>query len=137
MSTHYRIGELGQVAGVNQETIRYYEKIGLLPSPGRSPSGYRHYDEKAAKQLRFIRRGRELGFSIEEIRTLLQLAAHPEQPCGEADSLTRQHLAEVEAKIADLMAIRDALSKLSHCPSQTTEHCRLIEALDQRHCCTD
>lgn len=135
MGSTYSIGTLGQAAGVNLETIRYYEKIGLLPAPARAASGYRRYDEGAVKRLRFIRRGRELGFSIDEIRTLLQLADHPEQPCAQADALTRQHLAEVEAKIADLQAIQAALSRLAHCASATAEHCRLIEALDARQCC--
>lgn len=135
MSASYTIGALSKQSGVNTETIRYYERIGLLPVPPRSGSGYRRYDVAAAQRLRFVRRGRELGFGIEEIRTLLQLADHPQAACNEADALARQHLAEVEAKIADLEAMREVLGRLAGCNSQSAEHCRLIEALDQRNCC--
>ncbi len=136
MSAEFTIGELGRASGVNPETIRYYERTGLLAAPPRSQSGYRRYDADAAKRLRFIRRGRELGFAIEEIKTLLQLADHPEAPCREADSLARAHLAEVEARIADLCAMREVLSQIVECQSHTAEHCRLIETLDQRSCCS-
>jgi Hg(II)-responsive transcriptional regulator len=135
MSQGFTIGEMGRESGVNPETIRYYERTGLLAAPPRSASGYRRYDDTAVKRLRFIRRGRELGFGIEEIKTLLQLADHPEHPCREADSLARAHLVEVEARIADLIAMRDVLAKLVECQSHTAEHCRLIETLDQRECC--
>ncbi|HEY9104252.1 helix-turn-helix domain-containing protein [Chitinimonas sp.] len=135
MSARYTIGALSKESGVNPETIRYYERIGLLPAPPRSDSGYRHYSAATAQRLRFVRRGRELGFGIEEIRTLLQLADHPEAACSTADELARQHLAEVEAKIADLEAMREVLGRLVGCDSQSAEHCRLIEALDQRNCC--
>lgn len=129
------IGALSRASGVNLETIRYYERIGLMPPPPRSAGGYRHYDEPALKRLRFIRRGRELGFGIKEIATLLQLAGQPEQPCHEADRLAQAHLQEVEDKIADLQALRDVLAGLVACRSHSAGHCRLIEALDQRACC--
>lgn len=135
MSTERTIGVLSRESGVNLETIRYYERIGLIPAPPRSSSGYRRYDEDALKRLRFIRRGRELGFGVEAIKTLLQLANHPEQPCHQADQLAKTHLAEVEAKIDDLLAMRDVLRQLTACKSQSAEHCRLIETLDQRTCC--
>ncbi|MEC5386889.1 helix-turn-helix domain-containing protein [Uliginosibacterium sp. H3] len=137
MSKAFTISELGRESGVNPETIRYYERTGLLAAPTRASNGYRRYDEAAGKRLRFIRRGRELGFGIEEIKTLLQLADHPEQECREADSLARKHLAEVEGRIADLLAMRDVLTRLVGCQSGTAEHCRLIETLDQRNCCAD
>jgi DNA-binding transcriptional MerR regulator len=136
MSQGFTIGEMGRESGVNPETIRYYERTGLMAVPPRSASGYRRYDDTAVKRLRFIRRGRELGFGIEEIKTLLQLADHPEHPCREADSLARAHLAAVDARIADLIAMRDVLAKLVGCQSHTAEHCRLIETLDQRECCS-
>ena len=131
MSQGYTIGRLSQLSGVNLETVRYYERIGLLPVPLRASNGYRRYNDAAARRLRFIRRGRELGFGIDAIRTLLQLADHPQQPCHEADQLTRSHLQDVEAKIADLQAMRDELIRLAGCQSDSAEHCRLIEALDQ------
>ncbi len=136
MLEKYTIGALSKASGVNLETIRYYEKINLLNNPSRSVNGYRHYDESAIKRLRFVRRGRELGFGIAEIKTLLELADHPEHPCKEADQLAQAHLTEVETKIKDLQAMQEVLTKIVACQSHTAEHCRLIETLDQRSCCT-
>lgn len=136
MLEKYTIGALSKESGVNLETIRYYEKINLLNKPSRSVNGYRHYDESAIKRLRFVRRGRELGFGIAEIKTLLELADHPEHPCKEADQLAQAHLTEVETKIKDLQAMQEVLTKIVACQSHTAEHCRLIETLDQRSCCT-
>jgi len=135
MLEKYTIGALSRESGVNLETIRYYEKINLLNKPSRAVNGYRHYDESAIKRLRFVRRGRELGFGIAEIKTLLELADHPEHPCKEADQLAQAHLAEVETKIKDLQAMQEVLTKIVACQSHTAEHCRLIETLDQRSCC--
>ena len=135
MIEEYTIGILSKESGVNLETIRYYEKINLLPKPPRTASGYRRYDDNAAKRLMFIRRGRELGFGIDEIKTLLELADHPDQTCSEADKLAEAHLIEVETKIKDLIAMRDVLTQIVACQSDTAEHCRLIETLDQRLCC--
>lgn len=135
MSTTYTIGQMSQASGVNLETIRYYERTGLLPEPPRSASGYRRYSEDDVRRLRFVRRGRELGFSIAEVKELLRLADHPDSPCQEADQLVREHLVSVEARIRDLLALRDELSRLAGCHSDNAEHCRLIETLDQRECC--
>ena len=135
MLEKYTIGTLSRESGVNLETIRYYEKISLLPKPSRSLNGYRHYDDSAIKRIRFIRRGRELGFGIAEIKTLLELADHPEHPCREADQLAQIHLTEIETKIKDLSAMQDVLTQIVACQSNTAEHCRLIETLDQRSCC--
>jgi len=131
---NYTIGALSQASGVNLETIRYYERTGLMPAPQRASNGYRRYDASAVQRLRFVRRGRELGFGIDEIRTLLQLADHPTQPCADADALAREHLTEVEAKIRDLTAVREQLLQMAACHSDNAEHCRLLEALDDRHC---
>nr|WP_067289009.1 MerR family DNA-binding protein [Marinobacterium profundum] len=131
MAESYSIGQLSKASGVNLETVRYYERIGLLPAPQRAANGYRRYTKESARRLRFIRRGRELGFGIEAIRTLLQLANYPQEPCHEADQLTRAHLQDVEAKIADLQAMRQELERLACCDSDSAEHCRLIEALDR------
>lgn len=135
MNEEYTIGGLSKESGVNLETIRYYEKISLLTKPPRTKNGYRRYDDSAIKRLRFIRRGRELGFGISEIKTLLELADHPDQTCSEADKLAKTHLIEVETKIKDLIAMRDVLTQIVNCQSDTAEHCRLIETLDQRSCC--
>ena len=136
MLEKYTIGTLSRESGVNLETIRYYEKTNLLNKPARSDNGYRHYDESAIKRLRFIRRGRELGFGIAEIKTLLELADHPEHPCKEADQLAQAHLTEIETKIKDLIAMKEVLTNIVACQSNTAEHCRLIETLDQRSCCS-
>jgi DNA-binding transcriptional MerR regulator len=123
------IGRLGGQTGVNIETIRYYEKIGLLPEPTRTAAGYRQYGEDHLRRLRFIRRGRDLGFSIEAIRALLRLAEHPEEPCVGADELALEHLAEVEAKIAYLTRLREELQRMVHCRAHSVAECRIIDAL--------
>lgn len=135
MSKGYLIGELSRASAVNLETIRYYERIGLLQQPARDGSGYRCYQENDVRRLGFIRRGRELGFSIDELRTLLELADHPTSPCAEADHLARAHLQQVDARIADLQQMRNVLAKLVGCSSDSAEHCRLLETLDKRDCC--
>ena len=129
------IGMLARDSGVNLETIRFYERSGLLPAPQRSPAGYRHYQPEDVRRLRFIRRGRELGFSLEEIRSLLELAAHPESPCASADRMVREHLDGIATRIRDLQNMQAELSKLAGCQSDHAEHCRLLEALDSRECC--
>ncbi|WJN60266.1 MerR family DNA-binding protein [Pseudomonas sp. SO81] len=129
------IGVLARDSGVNLETIRFYERSGLLPAPQRSASGYRHYQDMDVRRLRFIRRGRELGFSLEEIRSLLDLAAHPESPCASADQMVSEHLDTIAARIRDLQNMQAELNKLSGCQSGHAEHCRLLEALDDRDCC--
>lgn len=135
MSKPLTIGALARASGVNLETVRFYERSGLLPEPQRSASGYRHYQDQDVRRLRFIRRGRELGFSLEEIRSLLDLAAHPEHPCDAADRMAREHLDAIEARIRDLQNMRAELGKLVDCHSGHAEHCRLLEALDSRECC--
>ena len=124
------IGELGRRAGTKVETIRYYERIGLLPAPARTEGNYRVYGEAALNRLSFIRRARDLGFSIEQVRDLLALSDRRDQSCATVDELTRAHLAEVERKIADLEALRRELSALlSQCRQGTISTCLIIEAL--------
>lgn len=129
------ISGLSRESGVNLETIRFYERSELLPAPRRNASGYRHYDEVDIRRVRFIRRGRELGFSLEEIRTLLGLVSQPQSSCAEADRLVQEHLLSIEARIRDLQKMKTELSKLAGCTSGEAEHCRLLEALDSRSCC--
>lgn len=111
------------------ETIRYYEKIGLLPEPERTEAGYRQYGEDHLRRLKFIRKGRDLGFSIEAIRELLRLAVHPEYPCQDADQMATEHLAEVERKIEELERLRGALREMINCHAHTVAECRIIDAL--------
>ena len=127
--TGFTIGELNKRTGVNSETIRYYEKIGLLPEPRRSAAGYRQYREEHVRRLKFIRRGRALGFGIEDIRALLRLADHRDGDCAEADILTAKHLKEVEQRIEELSRLRDSLRALADCRESAVAQCRVIDTL--------
>ena len=127
------IGGLSQRTGVNIETIRYYEKTGLLPPPARSQGGFRQYDDQHVRLLRFIRRGRDLGFSIESIRTLLALAARPDLPCADADQMVARQLGEVERKIADLILLREELRKMTNCCGEVVAECQIIGSLAAPH----
>ena len=108
-----RIGDLSHRTGCNIETIRYYERVGLLPQPPRSPSRYRLYDIDDVRRLMFVRRSRELGFSLDEVRTLLALSAKSEQEtCSEVRELAAHHLEDIRAKIADLRAMERAFWRM-------------------------
>ena len=123
-------GELARRTGANLETVRYYEKIGLLPPPPRTASGYRSYDDAHEQRLGFVLRARELGFSLDEIRALLRLADEREQPCAEASQLASTHLADVRAKIADLRRMERVLKDVvAQCGDGTRADCPLIETL--------
>ncbi|MCF7204100.1 MerR family transcriptional regulator [Pseudomonas oligotrophica] len=125
------IGKLGRMAGVKVETIRYYERIGLLGPAARTEAGYRSYGEEAAGRLRFIKRGRELGFSLDEIRTLADLADNPLQPCADVDRLASHHLQEVRQRIADLQRLEAELEQLVGCHESSVRKCRIVEALSR------
>jgi len=103
------IGSLSQRTGTNVETIRYYERVGLLAAPARSLGGYRLYGTGQLKRLIFIRRARALGFSIDEVRTLLRLADERKRPCSEVRVVAEAHLKDVHAKIADLRRMERVL----------------------------
>lgn len=137
MSKPFTISALSRESGVNLETIRFYERSGLLPEPHRSASGYRHYQPVDVDRVRFIRRGRELGFSLDEIRTLLGLASQPHRSCEAADKLVREHIAAIDERVRDLQRMRAELAKLEGCESHEAQHCRLLEALDNRACCIE
>ncbi len=129
-SSRLAIGPLSKRTGCNIETIRYYERVGLLPAPVRSPGGYRLYGEQHLKRLTFIRRARALGFSIDEVRTLLRLADERKRPCAEARVVAAAHLEDVRAKIADLRAMQRVLSAtVAKCANGKRSDCPLIEAL--------
>lgn len=123
-------GELAQRTGANLETIRYYEKIGLLPEPPRRANDYRVYDETHLRRLRFVLRGRELGFKIEEIRGFLELVDGGNQTCAEVKARTELHLTDVRAKIADLKRIEKILAQTAaRCSGNAVPKCAIIEAL--------
>lgn len=124
------IGQLAKATGTAVETVRYYEKIGLLPKAARTAGNYRSYGNAEVSRLSFIRRARDLGFSLDQVRTLLSLADDRERPCTEVDILARQHLDAVDQKITDLTALRNELSGLIvQCGSGLVADCRIIEAL--------
>jgi MerR family mercuric resistance operon transcriptional regulator len=123
--------ELARRTGCNLETIRYYEKIRVMPDPPRTAAGYRIYDESQISRLRFILRARELGFAIEEIRGLLDLVDGGKQTCAEVKERTERHLAEVRAKIADLKRIERVLADAAaQCSGEAVPECPVLEALE-------
>ena len=122
--------ELARRTGCNLQTMRYYEKIGVMPDPPRTASGYRVYDEAHVSRLRFILRARELGFSIEHIRGLLDLVDGGTQTCAEVKERTERHLADVRAKIADLKRIEKVLAATAaQCSGEDVPDCPVLEAL--------
>jgi MerR family mercuric resistance operon transcriptional regulator len=130
----FSIGRLSKHTGCKVETIRYYEKADLLPPPPRTAGGHRLYGSDHAKRLGFIRRGRELGFSLDEIRALLRLADGGEYNCGEVKEITIHHLQSVKEKIRDLRKLERTLTAISHeCEGGIAPDCPIIEALFSRY----
>lgn len=128
------IGELAARTGTTAETIRYYERVGVLPAPARVGGGrYRHYGPADVERLGFVRRARELGFSLEEVRELLGLADQPDRPCAEVDQLARTHLARVTDKLTRLTALRDELERvIGACRGGlAVADCRILGALGE------
>lgn len=127
------IGRLAARAGVNLETIRYYEKIGLMPAPGRTDGGHRLYEPDHARRLAFIRRGRELGFGIEDIRTLLGLAEPQRRSCDEVRAIASGHLQDVRTRIADLTRLEDLLAQtVDQCLAEGTgPACPVLNLLEE------
>ena len=119
------IGELSHRTQCNIETIRYYERIRLLPKPRRAGGRYRRYNDEDIARLRFIRRARQLGFTLDDIRAFMQLArADGREVCSKAQDLTRAHIADIRAKIADLSAMERVLSSaLCECQSGQQAGC--------------
>lgn len=131
-----KIGELSRATGTNIETIRYYERIGLLPAPLRTGANYRSYDGAHRARLAFVRHSRDLGFTIEEIRSLLDLSDHPDRDCADADRIATRHLEQVEEKIAQLSLLRDELTRIvGRCRGGLAGDCRVIEALGDHGQC--
>lgn len=130
--TPLSIGAVAKRAGVAIDTIRYYEREGLLPEPTRRPSGYRSYGEGAVAQLRFIRRAKNLGFTLEEIRELLALSADRQRGVRAVKQRTQRRLADIEARIAELERVRAGLAELIEaCPGHgAPEECPILRALD-------
>jgi MerR family mercuric resistance operon transcriptional regulator len=124
------IGTLSKLTGVNIETVRYYERIGLVPLPPRTAGGHRVYSVDLRKRLAFIRRSRELGFSIDEIRALLALGTNKKLSCGAVKTLTMQHLVEVRARITDLQRLEKTLAATARkCRGGDAPECPILDDL--------
>jgi len=130
-----RIGELANQLGLNPRTIRYYESIGLLPEPARTPSGYRDYDERAGELLTFIRTAQGLGITLDEIREILAVRDRGQQPCSYVRDLLRQQVDDIDERIAELGRLRNELVTLDAIADQLPDpgpgQCRLIEHVRQ------
>lgn len=121
------IGEAAQASGVSAKMIRHYEAVGLVAVPPRTEGGYRRYDDKAVHTLRFVRRARNLGFSLDEIRGLLSLWHDRRRASAEVKALTLRHIADLEQRIAELAAMRDTLTALAHaCSGDGRPDCPIL-----------
>ena len=128
-----KIGELANATTTKVETVRYYEKIGLLPPPARTPANYRAYGREHLARLSFIRRARDLGFTLEAVRELLTLSDDKSQSCEAVDSIARVHLTEIERKVHDLTALGNELDRvIGSCRHGTVADCKIIETLAPR-----
>ncbi len=126
----FSIGELSKQSGVNIETIRYYEKIGIMPVTNRSAGGYRIYGADHLKRLSFVRRSRQLGFSLDEIRGLLRLVDGHAYTCAEVHALTLDHVAEIRRKIADLKRLKRVMEEMAaQCSGGRAPECAIVDAL--------
>ncbi len=126
-------GQLARQAGVNVETLRYYERQGLLPEPPRSPSGYRRYPREGVARIRFIKRAQELGFSLNEIGELLSLRHDANTTCNEVRERAENKIADINTKLGDLERMRRALVRLAEsCPGQGPgEDCPILDYLEE------
>lgn len=133
------IGTLAKQTGTKVQTIRYYEQIGLLPEPGRTEGGQRRYNNTDLDRLSFVRHSRQLGFTLEAIRELLNLSDQPDLPCHEADVIARRQLQQVELRLARLEALRTELQRMVHeCSGGQTADCRVLKVLrNHSECLTD
>jgi Hg(II)-responsive transcriptional regulator len=127
-----RTGEVAAEAGVNVQTLRYYERRGLLPKPARRESGYRVYGPDAVRRVRFIKRAQELGFALSEAESLLELAAGGPAGCDAARAVAEAKISELDRRIADLQAMRNSLRRLAEtCARPRHEReCPLVHAID-------
>lgn len=131
MDMDLSIGALARSEGLATETLRYYERLGLIEPARRTASNYRVYDAAAVRRLRFIRRAQALGFSLAEIRELLSLHAHPEADMGGVKELAEHKIADIEAKMADLARMKAGLEALAErCPGHgSTAECPILATL--------
>lgn len=136
MSDFMAIGDLSRKTGVKVPTIRYYEGMGLLPAPPRSEGNRRLYGAKAVDRLRFIRHARELGFEVEAIRELLDLAEQPQRSCAKVDALAREHLRTITSRIERLTALKAEVEHMiKACAKGRIAKCRIIDTLSHHEHC--
>ena len=132
MNRRIHRGELARRTGVNSETILYYERIGVLAAPQRTEGGHRIYDEGHVRTLGFIRRARNLGFTPEEVRTIVELGGPGEASCAEVRDIAAHHLEQVRAKIADLAEIERILTMtVDHCSGRPVPECAVIDMIEE------
>ena len=125
-----KIGSAAAASGCHIETIRYYQRVGLLPPPARTAGGYREYLPQEVARLRFITRGRELGFSLEEIRSLLTLSDDPALSCRDVDLLARHHLVDIQQRMRELRRIARELERtIASCAGGKRGQCAILGAL--------
>ncbi len=128
------IGEAAKLSGVSAKMVRHYESLGLLPAVARTDSGYRQYSEREVHTLRFIRRARDLGFSMHEIAELLKLWQNQRRSSANVKKIAQQHLAQIDAKMAEMAAMRKTLQHLVHCCSgDERPDCPILEELAHGH----
>ncbi len=128
----HNIGEAAEASGVSAKMIRHYEDIGLVPKAGRTPAGYRIYREADVHVLRFVRRARDLGFSMKEIKALLGLWVDRRRASADVKRMVTVHIAQLDARIAELQAMRDTLQSLAkHCHGDKRPECPILEDLAQ------
>lgn len=135
MTSALKIGELAGRLSVPVETIRYYEKEGLLPSPTRTAGNYRLYDQAAVERLTFIRNCRTLGIALEDVRTLLRAKDRPDAECSAVNQLVDAHIAKIDVHMAELQRLKGSLQALRECcgPARQSRDCGILQELTHEH----
>ena len=132
MSKFFKIKQASELTGINLETIRYYEKQGLIKPILREQNGYRVFDENQLEQLRFIKTCRNIGFSLNDIKTLLQLQQTPNKQCNEIHALAEQHLAYLDEQITELQQVKTFLMQFVGCENKTVDKCQIIQGIKEK-----
>ena len=132
----FSIGELSRETGVKIPTIRYYEQMALIDAPERSQGNQRRYSQEGLQRLSFIKHSRDLGFSIENIRELLELRQHPDSPCDNAHGIAARHLSDIRAKITKLRRLETQLRRIAKCHACSVAECVVIETLADHSLCS-
>lgn len=132
MSKFFKIKQASELTGINLETIRYYEKQGLIKPILREQSGYRLFDDNQLQQLRFIKNCRNIGFSLKDIKTLLQLQQTPNKQCNEINALAEQHLAYLDEQITELQQVKTFLMQFVGCENKTVDKCQIIQGIKEK-----